>query len=136
MSKQLTILLVDDDADWRMVLGDALLCELPDVQIVEASGGHEAMKLLGSSSQIRPDLVCADLDMPGMNGMELLRSIKTSRALRSIPVVIITGQDDLLTRDAAICNGASGFTSKSSDLKSLIAKVLYPLICSSWQEES
>ncbi len=136
MSKQLTILLVDDDADWRMVLGDALLCELGDVQIVEASGGHEVMKLLGSSSQFRPDLVCADLDMPGMNGMELLRSIKTSRALRSIPVVIITGQDDLLTRNAAICNGASGFTSKSLDLKKLITKVLYPLICSSWRDES
>ncbi len=134
MSNLYTILLVDDDPDWRMLVGDALLNELVDVHIIEATSGREALKLLECAGVGRPDLICTDLEMPGMSGMDLLRSINTSRALRSIPVVIITGRDELLARDEAICNGASGFISKTSDPKSLVTEVLYPLICSSRQD--
>ncbi len=135
MPNQFTILLVDDDADWRMVLGEALLTELPDAHIIEAASGREALDLLENVDQTRPELICTDLDMPGMSGMDMLRSINTNRVLRSIPVVVITGKDDVLTRDEAICNGASGFATKTSDPKSLVINVLCPVICSSWQEE-
>ena len=131
MPKPFTVLLVDDDADWRMLLRDVLQAELEDVEVLEAASGFDALKVLSGAKQDRPDLVCADVNMPGMSGMELLRSIKTSRALRSIPVVVITGQEDMLSQEVAICSGASAYTKKTSDPNSLVTKILRPLGCRS-----
>lgn len=80
------ILLVEDSVDVRECLRDLLI--LKDFEVLEAGEGHEALELLRKQSF---DLVISDLEMPRMDGMELLRQV---RALGlQLPFVILTGSD-------------------------------------------
>lgn len=86
-----SVLIVDDDADFRRVLGDALADE--GYRIVEAINGKEALDRLEVE---RPELILVDLLMPTMSGLELLQKVRKTPALRAIPVVVITAANDAM----------------------------------------
>jgi len=81
------ILVVDDEAAIRDVL-KRLLRNQP-VSVTCAEGGAAALNLLESG--LRPRLILLDIDMPGMNGWQVLERLKQDPGLASIPVVIISG---------------------------------------------
>lgn len=81
-----TILIVDDEADIRESLGDALGDEGYAVRL--ASNGREALELL--STLKRPGGIILDLTMPVMNGIEFYNAMRAVPALADIPVVIST----------------------------------------------
>jgi CheY-like chemotaxis protein len=78
-------LLVDDDADFRSLLGEVLRDEGYDV--AEAANGLEAVALLESQ---KPDVMIVDLAMPVMNGWTLFAVLERKSELRSIPVVFLS----------------------------------------------
>lgn len=93
------ILLVEDDD------GDAFLTERAlrkgpvafDLRRVET--GEEALDILHSEDEVRPDLVLLDLNLPGINGRDVLCEVKQDPDLRRIPVVILTSskqENDIL----------------------------------------
>ncbi|MEW6304916.1 MAG: adenylate/guanylate cyclase domain-containing protein [Verrucomicrobiota bacterium] len=84
------LLVVDDDPMNQAVLRDLLSKEGLDV--ATANHGYDALDQLASG---RFDLVLLDLDMPEMDGYELLRQMKSDAALRNVPVIIISGMNDL-----------------------------------------
>ncbi len=85
-----TILAVDDNADNRELLTRYL--ERSGHQVLVASSGLEALARLAD----RPvDVVLLDLIMPGMDGNEVLRRLKENPELRSIPVIVISGRQDM-----------------------------------------
>jgi CheY-like chemotaxis protein len=71
----------------------------------------------------RPDLVYLDIEMPGMDGQEVLRRIKSDPALRDIPVVMLTGVDDQSQRQRAIRGGASGYVVKPAEPRRFLQAV-------------
>src|SRR5437867_13022198 len=76
----ITILLVDDDPDCRMLIRDAIAeCKVSNA-VFEASNGHEALEFLKRrgkwANAPRPGLIYLDLEMPGLNGQETLKAIK------------------------------------------------------------
>jgi CheY-like chemotaxis protein len=79
------ILLVDDEPEIRYITRRML--ERAGHSVVEASDGERALKML---KEERPDLVLLDVRMPGMNGWEVCRKIKSSSETRHIPVVMFT----------------------------------------------
>ena len=80
------ILIVDDSATVRAMITKALrLSELPLGEITQAANGHEALKALGESWT---DLVLTDINMPEMNGMELVRQMAADDLLRTVPVIV------------------------------------------------
>ena len=82
------ILIVDDSATARMMIGKCIEMALPgDIKLLEACHGNEAMAVLKDNL---PDLVVSDLNMPEMDGKSLLRKIKASPRLNDLPVIIIT----------------------------------------------
>ena len=85
------VLIVDDDSDFRRVLGDALADE--GYRIVEAVNGKEALDKLEVE---HPQLILVDLLMPTMSGLELLQKVRKAPTLRGIPVVVITGANDAM----------------------------------------
>jgi CheY-like chemotaxis protein len=94
------VLYVDDDADDRLLLADALQLEAPDYQIQTAENGNEALVHLRSCADSLPCLVIIDLNMPGMNGKELIRHIKEDHLLQTLPVVAFTTSANPLDRQA------------------------------------
>lgn len=113
------VLGVDDNELNLELLADFLLdtgCEL-----VTASGGEAALEAI----QLRkPDLVLLDVMMPGLDGFEVCRRIRSSRANRLLPVVLVTSLSDVRDRIRAFEAGADDFITKPIDRNELMARVL------------
>ncbi|HLL01869.1 MAG TPA: response regulator [Myxococcaceae bacterium] len=82
------LLVVDDDPLWRERLGEAAQSEGCDVTL--ASDGLEALSCLGSTTRAQPDLVLLDLLMPRLDGWGLYGQMRTSEALRRIPILMMS----------------------------------------------
>ncbi len=124
----LTILLVDDDDDCRMLVRDAIAeCKLSN-SVVEARDGQEALDLLTNSGRPggmpRPGLIYLDIEMPGMDGQTTLKRIKSNPELRDIPVVMMTGVSDETQMRLAAANGANSYTIKPANAEQFLRTVL------------
>ncbi|MFZ4895504.1 response regulator [Plantibacter sp. Mn2098] len=117
--RPIRVLLVDDQellrAGFRIILGVQ-----PDIEIVgEASTGAEA---IAQTAALEPDVVCMDVQMPGMDGLEATRRIVADPALTAAVLILTTFDRDDYLYDA-LAAGASGFLLKNSSPEELIAAV-------------
>jgi CheY-like chemotaxis protein len=80
------ILIVDDDPDVRMF--NATVVEESGHTPLSAANGEEGLKLIKEEN---PDLVILDVLMPKQSGVRLYRELKTDKAMRSIPVILLSG---------------------------------------------
>ncbi len=99
------ILVIDDEAAIRESL--RMILEYEDYGFVGASSGQEALALV---QRDRPDLVLLDIKMPGMDGMEVLRKLRSLDD--TLPVVMISGHGTTSTAVDAIKSGAIDFLDK------------------------
>jgi ribonuclease P protein subunit RPR2 len=83
------LLLVDDDAGLRALVRTTF--ELVDVDVEECENALDALESIGRR---RPDVVVLDVQMPGMDGIELCRRLKADDATSSIPVILLSGSSD------------------------------------------
>jgi two-component system response regulator len=124
----ITILLVDDDPDCRMLIRDAINESKVSNSVFEVSNGKEAIDFLTRRGKWkdapRPGLIYLDLEMPGLNGQETLRLIKASPDMRDIPVVMMTGVADENEMKTAAANGANSYTLKPANVEQFIRTVL------------
>ena len=121
------ILYVDDDADDRMLLTDAISVTFPKYETIGASDGVEALQYLDKHRQSQlPCLVILDLNMPGMNGKEVLREVKKNEELNKIPVVIFTTSSNPSDKKEFADMGVDMITKPAtfSELTALIKKLL------------
>lgn len=95
--KNIEVLLVEDSAGDVRLTQEAFQGANPSVHLSVASDGVEAMEFLNNvgvhSEAPRPDLILLDLNMPRMDGREVLARIKQHGVLRTIPTVILTTSD-------------------------------------------
>jgi two-component system response regulator len=124
----MTILLVDDDPDCRMLIRDAIAeCKVSN-RVHEACNGREALDFLHRRGKHagapRPGLIYLDIEMPEMNGQEVLCAIKADPCLRDIPVVMMTGVSDETQMKLAATNGANSYTIKPANAEQFLRTVL------------
>ncbi len=100
-----TLLVVDDDSGARSALAELLRA---DGYSVETAG--DGFKALGKLEDSTPDLVLTDLNMPGMDGVELLRKVKERDP--ELPVVLMTAYGGVETAVAAMREGAADYLTK------------------------
>jgi len=104
------LLIVDDSVAVRKVLQRLLRqAELPVGDVFEAGDGQEALTALAAR---KVQLVLTDINMPNMDGLELLRRMKGDGSLRQIPVIIISTEGGKSTVMEALELGAAGFIRK------------------------
>jgi CheY-like chemotaxis protein len=107
----ITVLIIDDDEDDRFFMEQAFKTDSPATQLYLAPGGQQALDLLGSAHPL-PDVVILDLNMPGLNGFEVLERLKQSAQHRHIPVVILTTSDSSDDQERCRQLGATEFITK------------------------
>lgn len=114
----LRVLLVDDHAVVRT--GFRMILEAAGIEVVgEAANGADAA---ASASVLRPDVVCMDVQMPGVDGIEGTRRIVADESLDTAVVIVTTfDRDDYLFQ--ALQAGASGFLLKNADPDDLVTAV-------------
>jgi CheY-like chemotaxis protein len=127
-SEAITILLVDDDADCRMLIRDAVEeCKVSN-QIFEACNGAEALDFLYARGKhagaTRPGLIFLDIEMPGMDGQTTLKQIRADDRFRDIPIVMMTGVADERQMQEAAANGANSYTIKPANAEQFLRTVL------------
>lgn len=113
------ILLVDDYDDSRVAVREAL--ENAGYSIVEAKHGKEALDYLVSRRDGRAALIILDLQMPIMNGWELLEILRCYVGLASIPVIIVTAHE--LQLDQVLHQGVLGYLRAPYALADLVEMV-------------
>ena len=103
-----TILVVDDNAVNRKILTNALR---NDYESIEAENGKEALSLIRRRYKTL-SAVLLDIQMPVMDGFEVLRQMHASPLLSQLPVIVVTGSEDDETRMKALEYGANDFVTK------------------------
>ena len=84
----INVLFVDDDADDRMLFQTALEDIETPSRLTVATNGVEALRVLGAPDFGVPDVIFIDINMPQINGWELLANIKRLPALSAVPVIV------------------------------------------------
>lgn len=106
----LDVLIVDDSAAIRKILQRVLIqAEVPLGKVHEAGDGIEA---LDSLRQHPVGLILADINMPNMDGLQLLSAVKTQAATKDVPVIMITTEGSSTKVMEAVSLGASGYVRK------------------------
>ena len=118
-----TILIVDDSA--TMILSVKSTLEMNGFSVETANDGVQALGKLKSGS--KPDLIITDVNMPNMDGLELIRNVKLLPGFRFTPILTLTTESQAAKRDEAKKLGATGWLVKpisGPDLVKVIKQVL------------
>ncbi|MDX2104245.1 MAG: response regulator [Alphaproteobacteria bacterium] len=116
MSKR--VLTVDDSKTMRDMVVFTL--RQGGYDTVEACDGSDALRHLASG---RFDCVITDLNMPVMDGIELVRSVRSDATHRGVPILMLTTESDTTKKDAGRAAGATGWLVKPFDPDKLLATV-------------
>ncbi len=120
-----TVLVVEDSAVQRQSL--ALTLSKAGYQVLQAKDGREAIALLLENNKV--DLVVSDIEMPRMNGFELLEHCRQDERLSAIPVVMLTTRGGQKHRQLAFSLGAKAYLTKpysEQEFLALIAQLIHP----------
>jgi len=102
-----TIMVVDDEPD--ILLTVRVNLQLAGFQVVSVESGEEALTALRSD---RPDLLVLDIRLPGIDGWEVLRSLRQDPQLRDLPVVVLSAHASPGSADRAQGLGARAYVTK------------------------
>jgi adenylate cyclase len=117
----MSILIVDDSRMQRLGLA-AMLQEAGYTDLILAASGEDALAHLTDPSHT-VDLVLTDLNMPGLNGIEVCQKVKVMPGLEDLPVIMVTGSDEVQDLSLAFAAGAMDYITKPANELELLARV-------------
>jgi putative two-component system response regulator len=118
MISQPKILIVDDEAIARITIEALLSSE--NYELYFAENGEQALAM---AAETLPDIILLDVMMPGLNGFEACKKIRSMPDLAEVPVVLVTALDDRESRLAGLKAGADDFITKPFDIHELLLRI-------------
>ena len=112
------VLIADDHPVWRQGVRDLLSSEADIHVVAEAANGQEALRLIRSS---RIDVALLDMEMPGVTGVDVARTVKTEGL--SVRILALSSYDDAAYVSGLLENGASGYITKDKPPELIIEAV-------------
>jgi DNA-binding response OmpR family regulator len=109
-----TILIVDDSGLLRLIVSDEL--GKMGYNTITAATGEKALKIISSQ---KPDLILLDVIMPGPNGFEICRQLKSNSATSGIPVIFMTAKDEKQDMISGKQAGGAGYLTKPFEIEEL-----------------
>lgn len=111
------VLIIDDEAEIQGLLLEVLMAEGIEAKAV---GPHEALDAL---RELEPDVVLLDVSMPGLDGYEVLRHLRSDPHLSESFVLMLTGRTRLEDLEAGFESGADDYVTKPFAIDELVARV-------------
>jgi len=109
-----TILVAEDSLDSLEML--EVLLELKGYAVVSAADGHRAVEV---AVREVPDLILIDLELPGLDGLAVVKELRLHPELMAVPIIIISGHDPAKYRTAALSAGCDDYLLKPIDFDRL-----------------
>jgi signal transduction histidine kinase/DNA-binding response OmpR family regulator/ligand-binding sensor domain-containing protein len=116
-SGRFKVLIVEDNADMRAYLSDLLT---PDWRVQQAADGQAGLE---AARSFQPDVIVSDIMMPGLDGFELLASLRQDLLTSHIPVMLLTARRDQDTRVRSFSLAADDFLAKPFDAREFSARL-------------
>ncbi|HIC88145.1 MAG TPA: response regulator [Anaerolineae bacterium] len=113
------ILIVDDSPTMRRMIMNVLRL-LDGVIFDEAANGLEALERIALA---QPDLLILDLNMPDMNGMDVIRFLRSHARYHELPILVLTTRGDPESREEALAAGADFYMAKPFQPQQLLEEV-------------
>lgn len=121
MSPKYQIIIVDDDNDDREIIRDAFQTAMEEeLDYVFIENGERLMEFLQDNNEALPSLIMLDLNMPGKDGRETLKEIKSHEKLQQIPTIIFTTSSSTRDKQIVYSLGANCFITKPDTFNKLI----------------
>ncbi len=117
-AKRKRILVVDDEPQNIVVMREILKA---DYTVIAATDGAKALSLAQSATP--PDLIMLDIMMPGINGYEVLRRLKTNPRTAGVPVIFVTAMDEIDDKMKGYELGVSDYVTKPLDSSFVLSVV-------------
>ncbi len=117
------ILVVEDSPMTRSLIVSSLE-EIGDFTVIEAANGFQALRKL---PEVNPDLVITDINMPDINGLEVVRFVKHNENFKHIPVIIVTTEGRDVDKERGLKLGADRYLIKPfepEDLQRFVQELL------------
>ena len=114
--------LVVEDNDMNMQLVEYLL-EEGGYDIVKATSGEEALAITRDSAAAAPDLILMDIHLPGLDGLSVVREMKTSARTQRVPILALTAHAMRGDKDRFLEAGCDGYISKPIDVKTFLSSI-------------
>ncbi len=120
-------LMIEDDSGHSVLLKRAFKrCGVVD-NLSHIGDGEEALRYLGGEGEYAgrplPDVILLDLNLPKVNGLDVLRAVKEDVGLKSIPVVVLTTSSNDHDRDTAYDLGANSFLTKPVEYERFVTMI-------------
>jgi two-component system chemotaxis response regulator CheY len=118
-----SILIVEDSSTTRALI-KAIIEEMGDFHTVEARSGFDALKLLPTQEF---DLIITDINMPDINGLELINFMKNSPKYRDLPLIIVSTERSEEDKERGMALGAVAYITKpfnANELQEVIKQVI------------
>jgi len=125
------VLIVDDDPGVRALLSEVLSGKELNHSVMTAIDGVQGLALAKSNI---PDVIVVDVDMPGLNGYEVCSRLRANSATRLIPILMLTGKNDLNGAMKGLSSGADDHLTKPFNVDEVAARVQALLILSRQKE--
>lgn len=121
MSQDVRVLLIDD----QILIGEAIRLLVHEAEGIEFHYCQNSAEALETSVGFEPTVILLDLVMPGIDGMMLLKFFRGHPKTRDIPVIVLSGNDDPVSKAKAFEAGAHDFLVKVPDRVELLARIRY-----------
>lgn len=122
LDERIDLLVADDDPIMREFA--SVYLSSPSAEVVTVPDGAAALAALRGASF---DILLLDVDMPVMNGFDVLERLRADPAMAMLPVIVITGREDIASIDRAFALGATSFVIKPVNWRLLAYQVKYVL---------
>jgi two-component system chemotaxis response regulator CheY len=117
------VLVIDDSSTMRSLIA-ASVEEIKDYEAVEASNGFEALKMLPAMTF---DLIITDINMPEINGLEIVSFVRNHPSYKDIPMIIVSTEQSEEDRKKGLALGATEYITKPFEpeqLKKVVQRVM------------
>lgn len=114
------VLVVDDEPSVTAWLAEEIKAMHPEFEVLEPNDGYSAGETVASS---RPNVIILDLRMPGIDGFDVCRRIKSQEETRDISVIAMTAHPSEKARHGILEAGAVAYFTKPLDVEALLAEV-------------